>query len=377
MWRARLAARLLADADDLATSMVDAIDRRGGAPDLLNRPEFVDQVRRATAGLIQALAVWMAEARPEMADAEIAWSQATGDLAGRNGMPLTDLLTGHRFALARLQELIVAGSAEWADSPAEVAEGLALTSYFSESLIPQMTAAHTGGARRNAEALEINRVAAIRAVLGGGSFDESRLGLRSGRSHIAIVASGPAAERLGAVLRAEDIGPVLVAAPASQARWAWCDGRRLRVETLDRLGCWIGVGQPAVGVGGFITSHQQALLALEVALRMGSAATARYEHVAVQALVWGGPAAADQLVAYALGDLAGRGRRTARVRQTVIEWIECGCSAAESARRLRVSERTVRNHLERAASLRGRSLTDDLPALATALRLADHVPGGD
>ncbi len=78
MWRARLAARLLADADDLATSMVDAIDRRGGAADLLNRPEFVDQVRRATAGLIQALAVWMAEARPEMADAEIAWSQATG-----------------------------------------------------------------------------------------------------------------------------------------------------------------------------------------------------------------------------------------------------------------------------------------------------------
>ena len=109
MWRARLAARLLADTDDLATSMVDAIERRGGAPELLNRPEFVDQVRRATAGLIQALAVWMAEARPEMADAEIAWSQATGDLAGRNGMPLTDLLTGHRFALARLQELIVAG----------------------------------------------------------------------------------------------------------------------------------------------------------------------------------------------------------------------------------------------------------------------------
>jgi hypothetical protein len=292
-------------------------------------------------------------------------------------MPLTDLLTGHRFALARLQELIVAGSADWADSPVEVAEGLALTNHFSESLIPQMTAAHTGGARRNAETLEINRVAAVRAVLGGGSFDESRLGLRSGRSHIAVAASGPAAERLGAVLRAEDIGPVLVAAPTPQTRWAWCDGRRLRVETLDRLGCWIGVGQPAVGVGGFITSHQQALLALEVALRSGPAATAHYEKVAVQALVWGGQAAADQLAVYALGDLAGRVRRTAKVRETVSEWIECGCSAAESARRLKLSERTVRNHLERAAILRGRPLTDDLPALATALRLTEHASAGD
>ena len=48
----------------------------------------------------------MVDPRPEIADAEVAWSQATGDLTGRNGVPLADLLAGHRIALARLQELL-------------------------------------------------------------------------------------------------------------------------------------------------------------------------------------------------------------------------------------------------------------------------------
>ena len=97
--------------------------------------------------------------------------------------------------------------------------------------------------------------------------------------------------------------------------------------------------------------------------------------MAVQALVWGGPAAAEQLVAHALGGLAKPGVRAGRVRETLGAWLECGCSAAETARRLHLSERTVRNHLQRAADLRGRALDEDLPALATALRLADQVPG--
>ena len=112
MWRTRLAECLLADADDLAASIIDAVAQRVDAPQLFNRPEQVQQVTRATAGLIQALAAWMVDPRPEIADAEVAWSQATGDLTGRNGVPLADLLTGHRIALARLQELLIARSAE-------------------------------------------------------------------------------------------------------------------------------------------------------------------------------------------------------------------------------------------------------------------------
>ena len=109
----------------------------------------------------------------------------------------------------------------------------------------------------------------------------------------------------------------------------------------------------------------------------GPVGTVRYEDVAVQALVWGGPSAAEQLVAHALGGLAGPGGRTGRVRETLGAWLECACSAAETARRLHLSERTVRYHLQRAADLRGRALDENLPALATALRIADQLPGKD
>ena len=67
----------------------------------------------------------------------------------------------------------------------------------------------------------------------------------------------------------------------------------------------------------------------------------------------------------------------AAVRETLGAWLECACSAAETARRLHLSERTVRYHLQRAADLRGRPLDEDLPALATALRIADQLPGKD
>ena len=373
MWKTRLAECLLADADELAACIIDAVAQRVDAPQLFNRPEQVQQVTRATAGLIQALAAWIVDPRQEMADAEVAWSQATGDLTGRSGVPLADLLAGHRIALARLQELLIARTASWADSAVDAAEGLALMSSFSEALIPRMTAAHAAGARLRAETLEATRLAAIRSVLAGGPFDEPRLGIRAGRSHVGVAASGPGAERLGVLLRAANVGAVLIAAPIPQTSWAWCDSERLRLESLNGLGGWVGVGQPAVGVAGFIASHQQARLALDVASR-GPVRTVRYDEVAVQALVWGGPVAAEQLVAHALGGLAASSGRARGVRVTLAAWLECACSAAEAARRLHLSERTVRYHLQRAADLRGRALDEDLPALATALRLADQLP---
>ncbi len=376
MWRTRLAELLLADADDLAASMMDAVAQQVDAPQLFNRPEQVQQVARAMAGLIQALAGWMVDPRPEMADAELAWSHATGDLTGRTGVPLPDLLAGHRIALAHLQQLLVARSEDWADSATETAEGLALMSSYSEALIPHVTNAHAAGARRRAETLEATRLAAIHTVLAGGPFDEPRLGIRAARSHVAVAASGPGTERLGVILRAASIGTVLVAAPVPHTSWAWCDGDRLQLEALSSLGGWVGVGQSAMGVPGFIASHQQALLALEVALR-GPVGRVRYQDVAVEALVWGGPTAAEQLVAHALGELAGPGGRTGRLRETVGAWLESGCSAAETARQLHLSERTVRYHLQRAADLRGRALDENLPALATALRIADQLPGKD
>ena len=69
MWRTRLSECLLADADDLAANMMEAVTQRVDAPQSFNRPEQVKQVTRTMAGLIQALAGWMIDPRPEMAEA--------------------------------------------------------------------------------------------------------------------------------------------------------------------------------------------------------------------------------------------------------------------------------------------------------------------
>ena len=376
MWRARLSELLLADADELAASMIDAVTQRVDAPQLFNRPEQVQQVARAMAGLIQALAGWMVDPRPEMADAELAWSQATGDLTGRTGVPLPDLLAGHRIALAHLQQLLVARSEDWADSTTETAQGLALMSSFSEALIPHVTNAHAAGARRRAETLEATRLAAIHTVLAGGPFDEPRLGIRATRSHVGgggkrsrhrTPRSHPThGEHRYRARRhpdtAHELGMVRRQPPAAR------DPRRAR-----RMGRRRPAGSRSPRL------HRQPPAG--AARPRGRLARTRRDRPlrgrGREALVWGGPAAAEQLVAHALGGLAGPGGRTGRVRETLVAWLECACSAAETARRLHLSERTVRYHLERAAELRGRALDEDLPALATALRLADQLPGKD
>ena len=255
----------------------------------------------------------------------------------------------------------------------DAAEGLALMSSFSEALIPRMTAAHAAGARLRAETLEATRLAAIRSVLAGGPSTSHVWGSALGGRTSGWPRAAPAPSGSGSSCGLRTSGAVLIAAPIPQTSWAWCDSERLRLESLNGLGGWVGVGQPAVGVAGFIASHQQARLALDVASR-GPVRTVRYDEVAVQALVWGGPVAAEQLVAHALGGLAASSGRARGVRVTLAAWLECACSAAEAARRLHLSERTVRYHLQRAADLRGRALDEDLPALATALRLADQLP---
>ncbi|MFJ9137215.1 PucR family transcriptional regulator [Streptomyces sp. NPDC102256] len=201
-----------------------------------------------------------------------------------------------------------------------------------------------------------------------------RFGLRLSHAHAVAVAEGPAVYDEGDavprqveraligrfgdrdILLTTKDGRLLCIAPGHQddvlayfakQAYAATDGGR------------VAIGRPQPGPGGVVQSYEEALNALELAERLGlDDPVLRAADLLVYPVLTRDRQAMADLVLDALGPL-----RTARggaqvLLDTLTAYFECGCVAAEAARRLTLSVRALTYRLERIHKLTGANPAD-------------------
>ncbi|MGW5432953.1 PucR family transcriptional regulator [Streptomyces sp. NPDC004059] len=229
---------------------------------------------------------------------------------------------------------------------------------------------------------------------------ESTLGLRLRQHHIAAVlwtAGGhdspsdlrvleSAAGRLGEAVGAT--GAPLVWPKDRSTLWIWFPvGRQVeppdpaRTEAaLDGIAPRIlgGLGAPGFGVTGFRQSHEDALQAAQVAT-IGGGRPRRltcYTEPGVRtaALLAADLAGTRRLVSSSLGGLDARTDSAARLRETLLVFLDERRSHVAAAQRLHLHKNTVKYRVAKAVEQRGRPLDEDQLDLQLAL-IACHWLG--
>ena len=239
------------------------------------------------------------------------------------------------------------------------------------------------------------RAARIRDLLSGQritvSTTEVTLGYRLRQHHVGVVCW--TAEESGAVdniTRLERAIGHVAAQVASggeplflprdeSSAWAWLPlGIRDRFDaaTCDPgTGIHFAFGDPVKGVTGFRLTHQQAIATQAVALAGGAPPPAvAYGEVAPVAMMLG---SADLLRAWVLGTLAGLAiddEHHARLRETLLVFLDTGGSYKTTAERLVLHKNTVQYRIRKAEESLGRPVSGNRHDIELALR-ASHWLG--
>lgn len=165
--------------------------------------------------------------------------------------------------------------------------------------------------------------------------------------------------------------------------WLWIPrGRRgtpiptsVVADALERVpGGRAAIGLPAAGLAGFRRTHRQALAARGLALAGADRIVAYGDPgVALVAMLARDLPDLQEWVPDVLGGLAADTELNARLRETVLAFLECGASPKATAERLHLHRNTVRYRLERAVELLGHDLDQARPDLEVALRCVERL----
>ena len=220
------------------------------------------------------------------------------------------------------------------------------------------------------------RVQLVRDVLGGASIDSAELGYPFEQEHLAVVATGPAADASLRDLARRSECRLLTMAMTDDTVWAWLGSSR-RSERGERAQLTrsqgadetrYAVGEPAWGIDGFRGSHEQALAAHRVAAHL-SQPWVRYDDVALEAALLCDVPGARGFVKRELGPLVSPDPRMSALRDTLACYLQAGLNAANASAVLHVSDRTVAYRIHGIEDLLGRSVLSRSTELAAAVRL--------
>jgi hypothetical protein len=225
------------------------------------------------------------------------------------------------------------------------------------------------------------------------SATEVTLGYRLRQYHVGVVCwAGDAAAGVDNITRLEHAishvagkadcsDPVFLPRDVSSA-WAWLPlGIR---DTFDAAAASVvgadgdihfAFGDAAKGTGGFRLTHRQAIAAQAVALAAGSSPRAvAFSEVAPVAMMLG---SADLLRAWVLSTLAGLAaddEHHARLRETLLVFLQSGGSYKATAERLMVHKNTVQYRIRKAEESLGRPVGENRHNVELALQ-ASHWLG--
>lgn len=224
---------------------------------------------------------------------------------------------------------------------------------------------------------EQRRVGLVTQLLEGAEIGTADLGYPLERIHLGISAEGAGA---GDLLRSATSGTGRVALILNVDKdlwWAWVAGEGADRELTPALtagdggGIAIGFGNPAAGLEGFRTTHEQAgrARALAAASETGERVVTRYADIALEDVAGRDEAVARAFVAAELAGIDGAGGRQQKLRETLLAYFRAGQNAKGAAAALGVHQQTVAQRLRSIEEQIGRPVDTRRAELETALRL--------
>jgi hypothetical protein len=319
------------------------------------------------------------------------------------GTPLTALLRAYRLGHTRFTDWLFKELARQADDARMISAATMGMSTIVAGYVDQTSEEIVAAYAREREHWLRNRSAAraarIRDLLSGQrinvSATEATLGYRLRQYHVGVVCwAGDSAAAVDNITRLEHAighvagkaacagGPLFVPRDETSA-WAWLPlGIRDRFDAEQA--CTAGAdpdlhfafGDAAKGTAGFRLTHRQAIAAQAVALAAGSAVpqAVAFSRVAPVAMMLG---SADLLRSWVLSTLAGLAtddEHHARLRDTLLTFLQTGGSYKTTAERLVLHKNTVQYRIRKAAESLGRPVGENQRDVELALR-ASHWLG--
>jgi hypothetical protein len=317
----------------------------------------------------------------------------------QRGLPLTALLRAYRLGHTCFSDWVLRELAEHArdaETVTATAQSAArLVAGYIDQVSEEMVAAYTQERENWLRNCSTARAARIRDLLSGQRVDvsatEATLGYRLRQYHVGVVCWTSDADRsVDNITRLEravshvaaqtacGADPVFLARDESSA-WAWLPlGIRDRFDATASnpdAGIHVAFGDAVKGIAGFRLTHAQAIAAQAVALAGGSPPrVVTYPEVAPVAMML---SASDLLRAWVLstlGDLAADDEHHARLRDTLLVFLQSGGSYKATGERLLLHKNTVQYRIHKAQESLGRPVADRRHDVELALQ-ASHWLG--
>jgi PucR C-terminal helix-turn-helix domain/GGDEF-like domain len=321
----------------------------------------------------------------------------------QRGMPLTALLRAYRVGHACFSDWMLKELArQAADAETITATAMAmsrLVAGYIDQTSEEMVAAYTRERENWLRNRSTARAARIRELLSGERIDvaaaEATLGYRLRQYHVGVVCwAGDAASATDEITRLERaIGHVAARAACSgdpvflprdeSSAWAWLPlGIR---DTLDSgaaegtdvdADVHFAFGDPARGTAGFRLTHQQAIATQAVALAGGAHGprAVSFGQVAPVAMMLASSELLRPWVSGTLAGLATDDEHHARLRETLLVFLQSRGSYKATAQQLILHKNTVQYRVHKAEESLGRPVGDSRQDVELAL-LASHWLG--
>jgi hypothetical protein len=320
----------------------------------------------------------------------------------QRGTPLTALLRAYRLGHTVFLECVFQELARQSQDARMISAVTMDMSKIVAGYVDQTSEEIVAAYARERENWLRNRSAArsarIRDLLSGQrvnvSATEATLGYRLRQYHVGVVCwTGDEAVSLDNITRLERAIGQVAAQTASGAdplflprdessAWAWLPlGIRDRFDaaaasTADLDGdLHVAFGDAVKGTDGFRLTHQQAIAAQAVALAGGRPPrVVSYTEVAPVAMMLSSPDLLRAWVLSTLGPLATDDEHHARLRDTLLVFLDTGGSYKATAERLVLHKNTVQYRIRKAEESLGRPVADDRHDVELALQ-ASHWLG--
>ena len=320
----------------------------------------------------------------------------------QRGTPLTALLRAYRLGHTCFSDWLVKELARQADN-AEMITAATLgmsriVAGYVDQTSEEIVAAYTRERERWLRNRSAARAARIRDLLSGERVDtsatEATLGYRLRQYHVGLVCwASDATAAVDNITRLEHAishvaakvagsgEPVFLPRDESSA-WAWLPlGIRDRFDATGAAEAGVdgdlhfAFGDAARGIAGFRLTHQQALAAQAVALAAGPPPrVVTFGEVAPVAMMLGSADLLRAWVLATLGGLATDDEHHARLRDTLLVFLQSGGSYKATAEQMTLHKNTVQYRIRKAEESLGRPVAENRHDVELALR-ASHWLG--